>query len=35
LIDKFITEEGVFSPETLALWTRKKKWMWCYGWIKN
>lgn len=25
LIDKFITEEGVFSPETLALWTRKNK----------
>jgi len=25
LIDKFITEEGVFSPETLALWNRKKK----------
>lgn len=23
LIDKFITEEGVFSPETLALWNRK------------
>ncbi|HOZ35489.1 MAG TPA: S-methyl-5-thioribose-1-phosphate isomerase [archaeon] len=23
LIDKFITEEGVFSPETLALWVRK------------
>lgn len=25
LIDKFITEEGVFSPETLALWVRKRK----------
>ncbi|MFA5746379.1 MAG: S-methyl-5-thioribose-1-phosphate isomerase [archaeon] len=23
LIDKFITEEGVFSPETLAIWVRK------------
>jgi len=25
LIDKFITEEGVFSPETLLLWNRKQK----------
>lgn len=25
LIDKFITEEGVFSPETLAIWNRKRK----------
>ncbi len=25
LIDKFITEEGVFTPETLAIWNRKKK----------
>lgn len=24
LIDKFITEEGVFSPETLSLWNRSK-----------
>lgn len=24
LIDKFITEEGVFSPETLVLWNKKK-----------
>jgi len=25
LIDKFITEEGVFTPETLAIWNRKRK----------
>ncbi|HRS42438.1 MAG TPA: S-methyl-5-thioribose-1-phosphate isomerase [Candidatus Diapherotrites archaeon] len=25
LIDKFITEEGVFSPETLAIWNRKNQ----------
>ncbi len=27
LIDKFITEEGVFSPETLALWSKKKTYL--------